>query len=131
VIVPDTSVWIDFSKGVKAPYIDILLDGIRTRSVVTTDVIITEFLQGFRHDRDLAAAERLMRDMLYRSFWGRRHARRVAENYRILRRNGITPRNTIDVIIGTFCIENGFSLLHNDPTDYEPMEKYLALRIAE
>jgi predicted nucleic acid-binding protein len=48
-------------------------------------------------------------------------------NYRQLRRLGITIRKTIDVIIGTFCIERGHVLLHSD-RDFEPMERLLGLR---
>jgi predicted nucleic acid-binding protein len=34
----------------------------------------------------------------------------------------------VDVIIGTFCIENNFTVLHND-RDFDPMEKYLNLAV--
>jgi predicted nucleic acid-binding protein len=44
-----------------------------------------------------------------------------------LRRRGITIRRTIDLLIGTFCIDEGYSLLHAD-RDFEPMERYLGLR---
>jgi len=43
-----------------------------------------------------------------------------------LRKQGITVRKTIDVIIATFCIENGFPLIHND-SDFDPMEEILGL----
>ena len=51
----------------------------------------------------------------------------AADNYRFLRRRGITIRKTIDVIIGTFCIEYGHALLHSD-RDFEPMERLLGLQ---
>jgi predicted nucleic acid-binding protein len=51
-----------------------------------------------------------------------------ADNFRYLRRKGITIRKTVDLIIGTFCIENDIELLHND-RDYEAMGKYLNLKI--
>ena len=50
-----------------------------------------------------------------------------AQNYRRLKNKGITVRKIVDVIIGTFCIENGFTLLHNDK-DFLPMEKHLGLK---
>lgn len=50
-----------------------------------------------------------------------------AENYRKLRKKGITVRKTIDVIIGTFCINKNIQLLHDDK-DFEPMIKYLGLK---
>jgi predicted nucleic acid-binding protein len=40
----------------------------------------------------------------------------------LLRRRGITIRKTIDLVIGTFCIERRHALLHSD-RDFEPMER--------
>jgi predicted nucleic acid-binding protein len=50
------------------------------------------------------------------------------DNYRFLRKRGITIRRANDIIIGTFCIENGYPLLHND-RDFDPMEQYLGLKV--
>jgi predicted nucleic acid-binding protein len=52
----------------------------------------------------------------------------AADNYRRLRKRGLTVRKTIDVIIGTFCIVQGHELLHSD-RDFDPMEKSLGLRV--
>jgi predicted nucleic acid-binding protein len=54
---------------------------------------------------------------------------RAARNYRALRAKGITIRKTADVIIATFCIENGHALLHDD-RDFAPFSTYLGLIIA-
>jgi predicted nucleic acid-binding protein len=51
-----------------------------------------------------------------------------AQNYRMLREKGVTVRKTIDVIIGTFCIMEGFPLLHDD-RDFDPMVSHLSLKI--
>ena len=40
----------------------------------------------------------------------------------------ITVRKTIDMLIGTFCIEHGYGLLHAD-RDYDPMERHLGLQV--
>ncbi|HHH39767.1 MAG TPA: hypothetical protein ENK50_09355, partial [Sedimenticola sp.] len=57
---------------------------------------------------------------------GENMAIKTADNYRFLRRKGITIRKTIDVIIATFCIENDFTLLHSDK-DFEPFSDLLNL----
>jgi hypothetical protein len=44
-----------------------------------------------------------------------------------MRGQGITVRKTIDVIIGTYCIENDLLLLHDD-RDFNPMETILGLQ---
>ena len=49
-IVADTSVWIDYVKGIDAPHTDMLDNELIRNRVVTGDIIITEFLQGFKND---------------------------------------------------------------------------------
>jgi predicted nucleic acid-binding protein len=44
------------------------------------------------------------------------------------RRRGITPRKTIDMIIGTYCIVHGLRLLHAD-RDFDVLEKELGLLV--
>ncbi len=69
-----------------------------------------------------------MDSLEYHNFVGREIALQAAMNFRKLRTNGITIRETIDVIIATFCIENGYELIHND-RDFDPMEKVLGLLV--
>jgi len=59
---------------------------------------------------------------------GREVAVDSARNYRRLRARGVSVRKSIDVMIGTFCINNGHQLLHAD-RDFDPMERYLGLRV--
>ncbi len=125
-IVADTSVWIDYVKGIDAPHTNILDYELVCNRVITGDIIILEFLQGFKNDRDYLIAKQIMDNLEYRDFLGKEVAIQAANNYRKLRKLGITVRKTIDVIIATFCIENGFSLIHND-RDFDPMEELLGL----
>ncbi len=125
-IVADTSAWIDYVKGVKALHTDLLDDELEHSRVITGDIIITEFLQGFREEKDYQMAKLMMESLEYHDFLGKDNAIQAAQNYRKLRKSGITVRKTIDVMIATFCIENGFELIHND-RDFDPMEEYLGL----
>ena len=61
---------------------------------------------------------------------GRAIALKSGENYRALRKRGLTPRKTIDVIIGTFCVHYQLPLLHDDK-DFDPMVKFLGLKIVD
>ena len=81
-----------------------------------------------REEKDLKIAKKIMDRLEYYDFLGKEMALIAAGNYRKLRKNGVTVRKTIDVIIASFCIEKGFELLHND-RDFDPMEKYLGLKI--
>lgn len=55
-------------------------------------------------------------------------AEKAASNYRLLRSRGITIRKTIDIIIGTFCVENNFDLIHFDK-DFDFMAPVIGLKI--
>jgi predicted nucleic acid-binding protein len=127
-IVVDTSVWIDYVNGVHTTQTDILDKELQESRVVTGDVIMVEFLQGFQDNKQFQTARMLMNSLEYYDFVGKEMAIKAAENFRLLRKKGITVRKTIDVLIATFCIEHGFELLHND-RDFEPMEAILGLRV--
>ncbi len=127
-IVADTSVWIDYVRGVDAPHTNLLDYELDHSRIATGDLIIAEFLQGFRNDEDYQNAKQIMESLEYHDFVGKEIALRAAQNFRKLRTSGITIPKTIDVIIATFCIENDFELLHND-RDFDPMEELLGLGV--
>ncbi len=92
------------------------------------DIVLLEVLQGAR---DEAHAIRLARDLNEFDIvpmLGTHVAVQAARNYRTLRSKGITIRKTVDLIIGTFCIEHGHTLLHDD-RDFEPMRLHLGLQV--
>lgn len=121
-IVVDTSVWIDYVNGVATAQTDLLDIELQRSRIVVGDLIITEFLQGFRDDKQFHEAKNLMDSLEYHDFVGKSIAEKAAENFRTLRKNGITVRKTIDVLIATFCIENGFELIHSD-RDFDPARR--------
>lgn len=86
-------------------------------------------LQGFRNDQDYQAAKSLLTSLTVYSLVGETLAIKSADNYRYLRKKGITIRKTTDVIIATFCIENDIALLFSDK-DFIPFVTYLNLRSA-
>ena len=125
-ILVDSSVWIDHLRGSlndSVLKLRLLLDG---GPLLVGDLVLCEVMQGLRTnevDRIEAALRRL--EMV--SLCDPELAIRAAANYRYLRAQGITIRNTIDMVIGTFCIERGHHLLHSD-RDFEPMERLLGLQ---
>jgi len=123
----DSSVWIDYFNGRKTNKTDWLDSAIGNKHIIVGDLILAEILQGFQSDNDFRIARNLLLDFPFMEMVGRGLAIKSALNYRLLRKNGVTVRKTIDVMIGTFCIHYQFSLLHDD-RDFEPMEKYLKLK---
>ena len=77
-------------------------------------------LQGARDELDAARIERGLRRFAVVPLLDPDLASRAARNYRALRELGITVRKAADIVIGTFCIEKGHALLHDD-RDFLPM----------
>ena len=127
-IIADTSAWVDYFRGIDAEHTNLLDVELSRNRIGTGDLIIAETLQGFRNDLDYQNAKSLMDSLEYFDLVGREVAISAEQNFRLLRREGITVRKTIDVLIATFCIMNDFELIHND-RDFEPFSERLGLRI--
>ena len=125
-IVVDTSVWIDFLNGRNAPHVQRLRAVLGTDEVVIGDLMLCEVLQGLDSERAAREVEALLRRFEIAPMAGAAIAVVAARNFRSLRRRGITVRKTIDLLIGTWCIENRRALLHND-SDFHPMARHLGL----
>jgi predicted nucleic acid-binding protein len=125
-ILVDSSVWIDYFSGLDSPEADKLDNILGIRPVAIGDLILTEVLQGFRHDKDYKAAREVFEDITIFDMLGEKMAIKSAENFRALRKKGITVRKTADVIIATFCIDQKLPLLFSDK-DFKPFVKHLGL----
>lgn len=125
-ILVDSSVWIDYFLGRDSPQVNILDRSLGVRAVGAGDLILTEVLQGFRADKDYRIARTIMDELTIFDMLGKDMAIKSAENFRKLRKRGITIRKTADVIIATYCIEHGLPLLFADK-DFEPFVKHLRL----
>jgi predicted nucleic acid-binding protein len=126
VIVVDSSVWIDFFNGVSTPEVDRLDALLGETPLAIGDLILVEVLQGFRNERDVATARQLFRSLALLPLLEGSNPWKAADNYRQLRRKGITVRKTIDGIIATACIEANLPLLFSD-RDFQPYVEHLGL----
>jgi hypothetical protein len=129
VILVDSSVWIDYFRGTETGQVQRLRAEFDGDELLVGDLVICEVLQGFRSTADARRAEDALRTFELVSLADPELAAIAAANYRFLRSRGVTIRTTVDLIIGTFCIERGHSLLHSD-RDFEPMERLLGLQAA-
>jgi predicted nucleic acid-binding protein len=126
VIVVDSSVWIDFLNGRNAPHVERLRAILGTDEIIVGDLMLCEVLQGLDGERSARQVESLLRRFEIVPMAGEGIAVAAARNFRSLRRRGITIRKTIDLLIGTWCIENRRPLLHHD-RDFRPMARHLGL----
>jgi predicted nucleic acid-binding protein len=127
-LVVDSTVWIDYFNGLENPHTDYLHAIVDKTPILIGDLILAEVLQGFRDDSDFEKARRTLGRYIQVEMVNPELALQSARNYRMLRRNGVTVRKTMDSLIATYCIENEHDLLHND-SDFDGYEKHLGLRV--
>ena len=128
-IVVDSSVWIAHLRDSDTPEVRKLRALHDPDQILVGDLILLEVLQGARDEHTAGLVEQQMRQFEIAAMLTPVLAPRVARNYRFLRDRGVSPRKTIDMIIGTFCIEGGHQLLHAD-RDFDPLVEHLSLRPA-
>jgi len=126
VILVDTIVWIDYFNNIDSQHSKALDLALVNGTAAIGDIMLLEILQGFKSDKDYKNTKsQLLKLDIYEMF-GNHMIELCADNYRSLRKKGVTIRGTADVIIATFCIENKLPLLFKDK-DFTPFVKHLGL----
>lgn len=128
-ILVDSSVWIDYFRGIATPQSDRLDGLLGSEPLAIGDIVLTEVLQGFASEPDVDQALRLMASLTLVQIVDRDIAVQAARHFRTLRARGITVRKTIDTLIATRCIHDGLTLLYSD-RDFDPFVTHLDLASA-
>ena len=127
-MIVDASVLVDYLNGLTNPeteWLDLRLDRER---LGLTSITIVEVLQGVRDERAASAVESVLDEFELLTVPDPRTAIDAARNYRQLRAAGRTIRNTIDVLIASYCLRHHHSLLHRD-RDFDAFEELLGLAV--
>ena len=127
-IVVDSSVWISHFSNILHAQVVQLREIERAYEIVVGDLVLMEVLRGARSEFDARRIESRLRQFRISPMVNSHVAVTAARNYRLLRARGITPRSSVDLIIGTYCIENDYELLQRD-RDFTHMQRYLGLRL--
>ncbi len=127
-ILVDTSVWIDFLRGVDSPHRKVLHKLIEDEEdVAITEIILTEILQGIKQDKDYnVLKDYLLEFPLYKPK-GTETYLSASQIYRECRKKGKTVRKTVDCIIAAICMENDLTLLHKD-SDFDQITACAGLK---
>jgi predicted nucleic acid-binding protein len=130
VIVVDSSVWIDHLRDRETRQVVILrslLRGEMVGPILVGDIVTYEVLAGLRSAQAAREIRERLETLLLVSMVDFDLVERAVAHYHALRRRGVTP-GTVDMIVGTYCIETGAELLTAD-RDFEPMRDHLGLRL--
>ena len=124
-ILVDSSVLIDHFRGTTNPQTEQLRHWLSGQDgapdIGVADLVIFEVVRGF----STAAAQARARDLLLAlevvEIGGLDNALQAATLYQRLRKSGRTVRSPIDVLLASYCITHGHTLLHRD-ADFESLK---------
>lgn len=119
----DSSVWIDYFRGMKNLHterLDELLDQVE-EEVGVADLVVFEVLRGFTAPKAQRQAQGMLLSTTVVDIGGLDNALQAATLYRRLRETGRTVRSPIDVLLASYCITHGHTLLHRD-ADFESLK---------
>jgi predicted nucleic acid-binding protein len=113
-VLVDTSVWIDFFRGVNSPEAGRLTAAIMAETdLCICGLVQTEILQGIKSDAQYKQVKMFLRDLVYLPTPKSGYLL-AADIYRAARKKGKTIRNSIDCLIAACAIINKVPLLQKD-----------------
>ena len=131
-IVVDSSVWVNFFNRRPSSQSDevksILISSANKSPFIILPVIMQEVLQGIEDARLYTIVKENLFGLEFIDFDNYDLAVKSAELFRYLRKKGVTIRKPNDCLIAAICIENNFSILHNDK-DFNNIAKHTSLKI--
>ena len=128
-VLPDTSVWVDLLCGNQSDEARLLRELIASEvPILLGDLVLYELLQGHPNEGAAERASDFLAAFHVVTLTGGHAVMAAARCNRILRRQGVTVRTTVDVLIASWCLDNDAALLHRD-RDFRPFEDAFGLRV--
>jgi|688.fasta_scaffold208162_2 predicted nucleic acid-binding protein len=126
----DTSVWIDFSKGIKSSG-TILLKKYLNENITAlylTPTVIQEFLMGLRTENDFMTYKRYFETLnIFELDW-KTVSISSAKLFFDLKKKVVTIKKSTDCLIAQIAIDNNTLLVHND-SDFDFIAQNSELRV--
>ncbi len=126
-IVADSSVWIDNIRQRDTRQVRLLRSSDQG-DIIAGDVVVLEVLRGVGSEREALIQEARFRAYGITPILDPEIAVLAATHFRTLRTLGITIRSSVDLIVATYCLAHGHSLLHSD-RDFDHFERHLGLKV--
>src|ERR1035437_10027052 len=118
IVLVDTSVWINFFKGIETGSSLFLKNNLSKIIIATCPVIIQEVLQGVLSDKEFKMVRSYFNALTRFSNNPYELALDAARLYRDIRKAGFTIRKPNDCLIDCSAIKNNVRLLHDDKDFY-------------
>ncbi len=125
-LLPDSSAWIEFLKGTESPVALRLRRAISESEAVVIDPVLLEVPAGARSN-EIDRTRRLLLSQSTAPLLPRRDWLEAALLYQAMRRDGITIRSIMDILIAVAAIRLDLEVLHCD-RDFDLIAKKSRLR---
>jgi predicted nucleic acid-binding protein len=129
-ILVDTSVWVNFFKGIPTDASLYLKLRHSSTLIATCPTIIQEILQRVVSDKDEKKVSSYFNNVTQLIEEPYQIAVQAAELYRFLRKQGVTIRKPNDCLIAMYAIKNNIPILHDDK-DFDFIAAHTALKIVK
>ena len=126
-VIFDTSVWIDYFKGVRDDKTNYLEHQIAENGVLMLGVILQEILQGIRDESQFKRIEKNLLTFTFLDNYSPFFYSKAAQLYRSLRQKGVTIRKPNDCFIAVYALHFDIELCHND-SDFDQISEYYPLK---
>jgi predicted nucleic acid-binding protein len=126
----DTSVWIDFSKGIKSSDTILLKKYLNENipALYLTPTVIQEFLMGLRTENDFMTYKRYFETLnIFELDW-KTVSISSAKLFFDLKKKVVTIKKSTDCLIAQIAIDNNALLVHND-SDFDFIAQNSELRV--
>jgi predicted nucleic acid-binding protein len=125
----DTTVWIDFIKGIDNPQTELLEKTISQEPgfVLITPTVLLEILQGLRTESDFNRTKTTLESFQMLSPGWADISVDAARLYFTLRKKGVIIRKSTDCLIARIALQFDVLLVHND-IDFDQIAQYTPLR---
>lgn len=124
-ILVDSSVLIDHFRGTINPQTEQFRRWLSGKDgppdLAVADLVVFEVVRGFSSAQQQARARDLLLALEVVEIGGLDNALQAASLYRRLRQQGRTVSSPIDVLLASYCITHGHTLLHRD-ADFESLK---------
>jgi len=128
-VLVDTSVWVDFFKGVTNSKTELVKEYLEMEhTVFICPLILQEVLQGIRNDEDYLKVKNSMLNLEVLMIEQMKSATGAADLYRALRKKGITIKRTNDCTIAYYAMYFEIHLVHKDK-DFDLIADNTSLKI--
>jgi predicted nucleic acid-binding protein len=127
-VLVDSSVWIAVFRGLAPWTAEFTTEVFFSRRVLVADLVYVEVVRGAKTKSESNLIASKLNDFEHVSVCSPARAQLAVSHHHFLRSKGITVRGTVDLLLATWCIENGVALLHAD-RDFEGFEQHLGLKV--